>query len=550
MIHRVRLISGLFMFAFVLCHVLNHAAGLGSVTAMAALAPWLTEPWQHPLLALPLTGALFAHWGYAVWSVYRRRSLHLRPWEWVQLLLGMAFPVLMVPHIVSIVGADLLGDAELNYTHVMAQYWVNQPVFGLLQAVALVVAWTHGCIGLHFWLRVKPGYERWRPWLGSAAILIPTVSLCGFAAAGIDLRAEIAAEPAVLTAIAQSSGLTAALMDQLQQAMLWGVGLVAAGNAAPFLVRWVRDTGLARRSQPALTLPDRRRLRIANGASVLEVLRNNGVRVASVCGGRGRCTTCRIQVVAGISSLPEADAVEKRALDRIQAPAGLRLACQLRPTADLTVMPLLPPTATAAEGRRPGGLEGREQRITAMFIDLRGSTKLGESKMPYDVLFILNQFFAEMTQAIHGTRGHYAQFNGDGLLALYGLTGTAEDGARDAVRGAAEMLLRLDRLNETLRSELAAPLRMGIGVHAGDAIVGAMGPPRAQTITAIGDTINTAARLESLTKEHGVSVVLSSEVVRWAGLDLAAEEVHSTVVRGRSTTVQYFALQAAPAMVA
>jgi hypothetical protein len=113
--------------------------------------------------------------------------------------------------------------------------------------------------------------------------------------------------------------------------------------------------------------------------------------------------------------------------------------------------------------------------------------------MPYDFLYILNQFFYEMTKALAATNGHYAQFAGDGLMALYGLN--AKDpatGAADALRGAREMLARMDQLNSRLRGDLLQPLRIG------EAIVGAMGPPSAQIISTIGQVVNTCARLEQL----------------------------------------------------
>src|SRR6202045_4716951 len=119
----------------------------------------------------------------------------------------------------------------------------------------------------------------------------------------------------------------------------------------------------------------------------------------------------------------------------------MRLACQIRPTADLSVMPLLAADAGAADGSVRGGLEGSERPITVVFVDLRGSTTLGEARLPYDVLFILNQFFHEMTRALVATNGHYSQFTGDGLMALYGLyANDPAAGAADAWRGAREML--------------------------------------------------------------------------------------------------------------
>jgi adenylate cyclase len=282
---------------------------------------------------------------------------------------------------------------------------------------------------------------------------------------------------------------------------------------------------------------------ILPGATVLETLRENGIPHASVCGGRARCTTCRVMVTRGLGALPAPAVLESKALARIEAPPGLRLACQIRPTADLAVMPLLPPDATPAQCSVRGGLEGSERLITVVFVDLRGSTTLGEAKLPYDVLFILNQFFTEMTRALDATNGHYSQFTGDGLLALYGLY--ARDpatGPADALRGAREMLARLDQLNRRLAGELKQPLRIGIGIHFAEAIVGAMGPPHSQIISAIGDTVNTAARLESLTKEYGTPVVISHRAAETAGIDLRGLPLHEAPVKGRVQSVQFYAL--------
>ena len=120
-------------------------------------------------------------------------------------------------------------------------------------------------------------------------------------------------------------------------------------------------------------------------------------------------------------------------------------------------MPLLSADATSADGAVRGGLEGSERPITIMFIDMRDSTTLAEAKLPYDLIFILNQFFDEMTKALAATNGHCSQFTGDGLLALYGLhENEPAIGAADALRGAREMLSRLDQLNRRLEGSLRA----------------------------------------------------------------------------------------------
>jgi len=340
------------------------------------------------------------------------------------------------------------------------------------------------------------------------------------------------------------SGSNGELVGDLIRYAIW---TAVAVIAVPFALRSVR-AGIGRlRKGPSLLLPDGRKLGIQPGATVLETLRAAGIPHASVCGGRGRCTTCRVRVMQGRDALPDPGGIEARALARIEAPPELRLACQVRPTADTSIIPLLPPSATAEEGRQPGGLEGLERQIVIVFIDLRGSTKLGETKLPYDVLFILNQFFAEMTKALHETRGHYSQFTGDGLMAIYGLhSAKPEDGARDALAGAAAMLRRIDALNKSLESELPFPLKIGIGINDGEAIVGAMGPPTAQTLTAIGDSVNSAARLEALCKEHGKPLVIAKTTAILAGVTPPEDALHAIELRGRSEMTEYYALDTVP----
>jgi len=164
------------------------------------------------------------------------------------------------------------------------------------------------------------------------------------------------------------------------------------------------------------------------------------------------------------------------------------------------------------------------------------------------VLFILNQFFAEMTEALRSTGGYYAQFTGDGLMALYGHESEdTEQTILQAFEGAAEMLRRIEGLNIHLASELPHQLRIGIGIHMGKAIVGEMGPPGRENISAIGDTINTTARLEAQTKGHGVPLVISKTLFDHGPIPLPENAVlHEVALRGKDQSVAYYALDAMP----
>ena len=257
---------------------------------------------------------------------------------------------------------------------------------------------------------------------------------------------------------AQTPGFVASVFADAREtrttiAQVWhmafvGLSIYAGLILLPFAGRGVRGVVYRMNRPPQLTHANGRTMAVLPGTTVLETLRANGIPHASVCGGRARCTTCRIRVLSRQDRLPAPAGLEAAALARIGATQGVRLACQLRPRTDISVTPLLAADASATDGLVRGGMEGSERRVTVVFVDLRGSTKLGETRMPYDVLFILNQFFNEMTRALAATGGHYSNFTGDGLMALYGLDAPEPAiGVAQALRGAREMLTRLDRLN-------------------------------------------------------------------------------------------------------
>ena len=446
-------------------------------------------------------------------------------------------------HVIGTRVARSLLDVNATYTTVLTTQWLLLPWLGVLQAIAVLMVWTHACIGIHFWLRTKPWYPNWRAFLFVVGLLLPTLALAGFVTAGNQVLHRAENRDYVREALA-GSNLTEPKRSPIVRLVYAGLGIHVALLALPFAGRGVRRRLRRRERQAILTHASGRSVPIVSGANVLETLREHRIPHAAVCGGRARCTTCRILVTKGLDQLTAASGLEAKALARIGATAAMRLACQIRPAADISIVPLLAADASAADGTVRGGLEGSERPVTVVFVDLRGSTRLGEAKMPYDVLFVLNQFFHEMTKALAATNGHYSQFTGDGLMALYGLDAAAQAaGPLDAIRGAREMLSRLDQLNRRLHEDLMEPMRIGIGIHYGEAIVGAMGPPRSQIITAIGDTVNTCARLESLTKDYDCAVIISRRAAEAASLDVSDRELHRAPVKGRAEPVQFYALK-------
>ena len=540
--NNLRLASGLVLLAFVVCHLTAHSFLLVSLERAGSALDVLMYPWRTAIGTTILLSALLIHYLNALWSIYVRRYLRLSRWEWWQLGLGLCIPLLLMLHVTSTRIAESLLDVTSHYSSVLIVQWQLSPWLGVLQVAAVLTLWIHACIGVHFWLRTKARYTRWRAMFVALGLLLPTLALSGYVTAGNQvLRA--ATNPNYTKLLFEDSNLTDQKRAEIGHIARVGSAIYLTLVLLPFVGRGVRGWLYRRRRPPLLSHSSGRTMPILPGATVLEALRENGIPHASVCGGRARCTTCRILVTKGLDQLPEPSGLEARALARIGATPGMRLACQICPTADISVMPLLAAEAGAADGTVRGGLEGSERLIAVLFVDLRGSTILGEAKMPYDLLYILNQFFHEMTKALDATNGHYAQFAGDGLMALYGLN--AKDraiAAADALRGAREMLARMDQLNSRLRGDLSQPLRIGIGIHFGEAIVGAMGPPASQIISAIGETVNACARLESLTKEYDCRVIVSRRAADMAGLNVKSRKLHRVSATGQAPPVEFYAL--------
>lgn len=524
---RLRLTTGLVIAGYIAGHFLNHSLGILSLDAMdrarAVLAAW----WRSPPGTVLLYGSLLTHFALALASLARRRTLRMPAWEACQLGLGLLVIPLLVTHVVGTRFAWALLDREVNYPRIVGAIWAD-PWQIAKQLALIVVVWLHLCFGLHFWLRLKRWYPRAQQLLFAAAVLIPALAIAGFVSAGANVM-----PPAVQPITPQDL----ALLLNSREAIYWAFGLLLT---ATLLLRLARTL---RRSVYRIHHASGRVVTAQTGSSILEAVRDAGLPHASVCGGRARCTTCRVRISEGLQALAPPAALEADALRRIDAAPNVRLACQTRPTADVWITPLVPAAADPAMARRPGGVRGRERQVVAMFVDLRGSTQLGETRLPYDVVFILNQFFAEMSASLEATGGHYAQFTGDGLLALYGLQSEIGPASRQALAGAADMHRRIGLLNMRLAHELSAPLRIGIGLHAGVAIVGTMGPPAAPIVSAIGDTINSAARLESLSKTFGCTLVVSVDTLRFAGIAPPDAGVQRVEVRGKSQQIDVLPLE-------
>ncbi|MBV8659715.1 MAG: adenylate/guanylate cyclase domain-containing protein [Burkholderiales bacterium] len=539
-----RLASGLIMLTYVACHLLNHALGLVSLAAMEAMLRVGTTFWKSTVGCTALYGALAIHFALALTALFQRRSLRMSPADTAQMLLGFALPFLGAQHVVNTrVGGWLLGS-DLNYAWEVYSYWVLNFSGGILQLTLLSCAWLHAMVGLHARLKLKPWYPQVKMPVFALALLWPVLAALGFAEAGHEVG-RLATDPAWVAAARAA----AHAPSMAEQQMLYRIrdGVWVAEIALILLVlaaRWLRWHWQMRLGVVRVVYPDERVIEVPLGTSVLEASRIGGVAHASICGGRGRCSTCRVRVMEADCPLPEPTEHELKVLRRISAPPNVRLACQLKPMGTLCIMPLLPPTATARDGfARTLNAQGTEREIAVLFADLRGFTQLSEHKLPYDVVFMLNRYFAEMGRAIEEAGGRVDKFIGDGVMALFGLNCPLDVACRQAIAAVAQMSVRLDELNRLLKEDLSRPLRIGIGLNAGPAIVGEMGFGSAVTMTAIGDTVNTASRLEAQCKALECELIMAESVAKGARISVEGLARHEMAVRGRESSIVAYAVK-------
>jgi adenylate cyclase len=540
MVGRLRLWSGYVLLAYVTTHLLNHALGLISLRVLEAGRVWFVFVWASPPGQVALYGALLVHFSLALYAIMRRRTLHLSPWEWTQLVLGMSIVPLAALHVTGTRLAHDFYGVSTGYPWVLGSLVAGTWIGVVRQFGLIFVVWIHACIGIHFAWRLRPWYRTWLPVLYAVALLVPAAALGGAAIALRDF-AELAQQQGFLNDLFDKlnapGGHAASMLYMVADSLLAGSLLLLAGA---FAARPLRDLWERRAGVVHLVYSDKQTVDQPAGLSVLEMSRIAGIPHASVCGGRGRCSTCRVRVGGpDRAKLPPPSEDERKVLARVGAPENVRLACQLRPPPGrYRVTPLLPPASGPVEAyRRQPQAHGGERYVAILFADIRGFTSISEGRLPYDVVFLLNRYFRATGQAVQAAGGRLDKFIGDGVMAIFGLDREPEVACRQALDAARRMGIALDDLNEALSGDLDQPLRIGIGLHAGHAIVGEMGYDRAASLTAIGDTVNTASRLETLTKDFKVQLVVSQELLDRAGIDLGAAPQREVDIRGRQGTL-------------
>jgi len=518
-VRQVRLACGLVMFSYIFSHFFNHA--LGNISFAAMDWWWYAHVWfwRIPAVGFVLYAAVFVHMSLGFWALYQRRHFRYTAVEVTQLVLGLSIPILIASHFGAVrVAGWVLGRGAPHYAGPLFQYWGPRPHMIFVQLVLMTVAWTHACIGLYFWLRLKPFFKWAWPVLFGIAVVMPPLAFLG-AHQGAREVLNLAKSPEWR---AQNlNPMPPAQRQRIDDITLFYFPIGYAGALVfVFAARGVRSLRERQRGTFAVTYPNRQ-VRVPKGMSVLEASLRYKVPHASVCGGRARCSTCRVRVVSDRFVLPKPSGREAFVLARVGASSdpSIRLACQLRPKSDVSVIPILPPHIGSEFVRNRQRINiGEERYVVSMFVDMRGSTTLSEMRLPFDIVFLINRFVDTVSRGITEAGGQPNQFVGDGVLALFGLKTDPQTACRQALHAAALVASNVAHLNHQFATEVRDPIQYGIGIHAGEVIIGDIGFRGHTVFTALGDSVNVAARLQDLSKTLDCKVVVSEDVCRTAGL--------------------------------
>ena len=232
----------------------------------------------------------------------------------------------------------------------------------------------------------------------------------------------------------------------------------------------------------------------------------------------GAATFCVTYIVSAMIQLHR-ESVRKERLSRFLAPEVVE---------EISTRPELLHQAT-------------ENRVaTILFADIRGFTTLSEQHPAEEIGRILNAILEEMTSAIMDNQGMVDKYIGDAIMGVFGVPVATGNHALQATRAALDMQQRMDKVNQALAGQDKPAVSIGVGIHTGEVIAGAIGSSRRLDYTVIGDTVNVASRIESMTRQYPESILLSSSTQELIQESIKLKEVATTQLKGRQQPVTLF----------
>lgn len=529
---RVRLWAALVMAFYTVASMLFYSLGLIGAEVMESYSDLIQVVWDtYPVFYV----AIAVHVALGLWKLFWRNTLKMPLWEAAQIGLGLCLPFFLLPHLMVTTALKYVFGSEENYVDLVLLTFPT--VAWRYVVVALIIA-AHAHIGAHVVLRMRPWYPRIRWLLVVVLLIIPLSAAGGYLRGGTDLYAQL--QDGVMSHNDLPHPPPAAQEHWLRDFDTANTVAFLTLYALLFAGRELRLRLRARHSRLEVRYRSGAVVRVAPHTTLLEASRLGGVPLASICGGRGRCTTCRVRVDTGADHLSRMGQREAFALRQIGAPAGVRLACQAECLeGPISLSPLVDPAtpSSVARGETPDSV-GREVRVAVLVVQIEGFDTATEERLPYDTVSTLNLYFADLGRAVTEQGGTIDKFLGDGLVAYFGVD-------QDERRACRSALLALLVMAERL--QLPPPLRIVAGLHFGPVLLGSVGFQERQELTIRGETVTTADRLQRLNAKLGSQLVVSTQVAASGGFDLSFLKVGRALLKsssqGPAETVRVYIVQ-------
>ena len=518
----------LFVFAFF--HFINIGLGLFHTDYLHGMQDGRKAITRHNAISVLFYAALFTHAGLALTSIAQRRTLRMPFSTALQVVLGLLIPLQLISHIVQTRVAHEVYDVNDEMGYIIILMWPSIAVW--MQSALLLIVWIHGCIGLHMWLRLTRWWSRVVPYLIGVAVFVPFFALAGLLTEGRRIWADFADEFLREQYIEHYNWPSPETFQTLFSVKDYGLLIFWLALGATGLV-YIGRKLWRRRHSVRVNYAKGPEVVAEKGMTLLEISQVNGVPHAALCGGKGRCTTCRVIVEYGNDALPPPGDVEARSLAAVGASPQTRLACQIRPTEPTSVFRVFRPDGGRIRGHAS---QGQERQLAVLFLDMRSFTARTTGQLPYDIVFLLNRFFDAVVPAITKEGGVVDKYMGDGLLAVFEKPNAAAS-ARAGLKAAIDISHALDDFNVQLEAEGSPGIRIGMGLHLGDLVVGEIGAAGHASKTIIGDAVNVASRLESETKALKVELLVSQELLKAAGVVVPQDGIRLFQLRGVSEPI-------------
>lgn len=284
---------------------------------------------------------------------------------------------------------------------------------------------------------------------------------------------------------------------------------------------------------------DNKRIFASPDSTILEASLKAKINHVHVCGGNARCSTCRVYIVDGLSNCLPRNEKEKQVAEKLRFPQNIRLACQTKISGNIAIRrPVVDDLdreiILKQFGDGSGTKLGQEKDLAILFTDIENYTQFAEAFPAYDVVHVLNRYYQTMNEIIVHHKGIISDVAGDGILALFGVMEDSKNPVLDAINATHGMNTALVQFNEYLNQMYDRSFRIRAGINFGKVIVGNFDTGMMSKISAIGDEVNLASRIETANKNFGTQLLISQSAFEEVQGLVKSHKMYRSGLKGKS----------------